>query len=612
MAFVPRTFEEIRDDMISFVRMQTSLTDFEVGSVIRTIIEAAALEDDEQYFQMVQLLDAFRLSTASGENLDDRVEEFGITRLQPASSAGEVVITNGNLVTSLLSFNFAAGVSTIILDDSSEFPISGFPFTARIGEGTIDVEEVSVTANSPGTNTLTLAAPTTRDHDAGARVSLVDGAADISLSPGIRVQVPASGSEDAIIYVTVETGTLVNGNFDSTPIRARAEIPGTTGNIGVGLIQEFTSSPPFDGAGVTNRSNFAGGRDIETDAQLRDRARAAIQALSKGTVLALREGVLGVVDEVTGQRVTTANILESFVDDEVTVFIDDGTGFTPDQVDLVRDALASPVIAGAATITVTDASEFPEEGTIIISPEEAAQIEIINFSGVDQGTNVITLVGVTANAHDAGDEVALVDLIEDDAETGQNFFQLNNFPVVASSFRIWLDDGGAGSPVLQSEVTNYRLNRGTGQIEFIGAGVSAGSIIVGNYNYYTALLATVQKVIDGDPDDPVNFPGLRAAGVNVIADTPVIRRIDVRASVVGEPGVQESNLIPQVREAIESYINGLGIGEDVIVSEIIERAMRVDGMLDVIVTLPAANIIILENELPRPFDANGNTLVNIS
>ena len=609
MAFVPRIFEEIRDDMINFVRLQTSITDFEVGSVIRTIIEAAALEDDEQYFQMVQLLDAFRLSTATGSNLDDRVEEFGVVRLQPSSSAGDVVIQDGTLITTLLSFNIASGASSAIFDNTTTFPTSGFPYTVRLGETTINVEEASVTANDIGTNTLTFSSPTTNAHNAGDRGSIVDGAVDKPLSPGIRVQVPSSGTVPAVIFVTIATGTLINGNFESTDIDTRAEVPGTEGNIGVGKILEFTASPPFDGAAVANKKNFAGGRDIETDAQLRDRARASIQALSKGTVLALREGVIGVEDPVTGQRVTTANILESFVTDEVTVYVDDGTGFLPDQVQLSRDTLTAAVAGPVSSLVVADASEFPEEGTVLVSPEDPDQIEIIGFSGVDQGTNTISLVSVTTNLHDLGDEVALVDVIEESAETGQNFFQLGNFPVVENSFRMWVQSGGTGAPAIQTEGTDFRLSRGTGQIEFIGSGVAVNSVVIASYTYYTALLATVQKVIDGDPEDETNFPGLRAAGINVIADTPVIRRISVRLSVVAIPGVQEQTIIPQIQETIEAYINGLGIGEDVIVSEIIERAMRISGMLDVVVSTPTSNIIILENELPRPFDVSGNSLV---
>lgn len=612
MAFVPRTFEEIRDDMIAFMELHTDVTDYEIGSAVRTLIEAAALEDDEQYFQMVQLLDAFRISTSSGQDLDERLAEYGQVRLQPAASAGDVVFRDTLLVTDFVAFNIVASAGSVIVTDSSSFPTSGFPITIRIGEGTTAVEDVSVTANDTGTGTLTLSGTTTYAHDAGERVSLVDGLADKTISPGVRPQVPATGTQGTIVFVTTESGTLVNGNYQSTPISARAEVPGRAGNVGAGKITEFASSAPFSGAAVTNISKTGGGRDLETDAAFRDRGLAALQSLSKGTVLALREGTLGVEDPVSGQRVTTASVIESFANNEVIVYVDDGTGFTPDTIGLSRSTLTSSEIIGASTFTVADSSGFPEEGFVVVSPESGAQIEVLAFSGVNHTTNVISLVGTAANAHDSGDEIALVDVVEDAAEAGQNHFQLAGFPVVRDALRVWLDDTGAGTPVLQILNTDYVVNRGTGQIEFIGSGVSSGSVVVASYTYYTNLIAQVQKVIDGDLDDPTNFPGIRAGGVKVVVETPAIRRISVRLAITAAAGVQEDSLIPQVQEAVEGYINSLGVGENVILFEIIEQAMAVTGMFDVTVSDPLINTVILENELPVPYDSAGNSLVVVT
>ena len=55
MTFVPRTFTQILEDMVIYVQTTTTISDFTVGSVARTFLEAAALEDDEQYFQMAQI-----------------------------------------------------------------------------------------------------------------------------------------------------------------------------------------------------------------------------------------------------------------------------------------------------------------------------------------------------------------------------------------------------------------------------------------------------------------------------------------------------------------------------------------------------------------------------
>jgi uncharacterized phage protein gp47/JayE len=612
MTFVPRTFEQIRDGMIDFVRLQTSLTDFEVGSVIRTIIEASALEDDEQYFQMVQLLDAFKLSTASGPDLDDRLQEYGIERLQPAGSAGVIVIQDGLLIKSVLDVNADAADLLITLEDSSEFPTSGYPYTVRIGEGTLQVEDVLVSNNNTGTGVLTCAA-LVNDHLADERVAYVSGVSDRVLSQGINIQVPATNTTPAIAYVTTEAGVIVNGNYTSTSIHAKAVSPGASTNVSAGQITAFTSSPPFSGALVTNTTSFAGGRNREEDADYRDRGRASLQSLSNATVLSLQQAALGVADDVTGQRVTTANVLEDFGNDEVILYVDDGTGFTPDTVELARSALSAPYLVGVTSIQVDDASEFPAEGSLILSPE-STQIELVHYSTVDYTTNTFTLDAVTVNAHDAADEVALVDVLTGvaGAEAGQTFFNTHKFPVVRNSDRVWVDNGTGFALQVPGDAGDYLLNRGNGQLEMISSGLAVASVMVADYSYYTGLIATVQKVIYGDPSDPVSYPGVSAAGIVVSVEAPVIRRITARLSISARPGFAEADLIPQVREAVETYINGLGIGEDVIVAEIIERAMSVTGVYNVTVVTPTSDVVVLENELPVPFDSSGDSLVIVT
>lgn len=613
MAFVPRTFEQIRDDMMDFVRVHTDVTDFEVGSVIRTIIEAASLEDDEQYFQMVQLMDAFKLQTATGTDLEERVAEYGIVRLQAATSAGELVVRDELLIKSTLSLAAAAAATTTTLVSSLAFPTSGFPYNVRIGEGTLQVEDVVVSANNTGTGVLTHSA-LVNNHDVAERVAFVSGVADRAISSGLSAQVPATSIAAAIVAATTEAGTLVNGNYESTAIGARMQVPGTAGNVGAGRVVAFTSAPPFSGASVTNTTSFAGGRNVETDAELRDRARQQIQTLTRATVLALKQAALGTADEVTGQRVTTANVLEDMTNDEVILYIDDGTGFTPDTVELARSTLSATYGIGVSSITVVDASEFPAEGAVVLSPENPAQIELVHYSAVNYTTNVLTLTANTLRAHDLGDEAVLVDEIsgESGAEAGQNFFHTSHFPLVRASERLWIDTGTGLVLKVSGELGDYLLQRGTGQIEVLGAGLPGGSIVVVGYTYYTGLVATVQTIIDGDANDPVTYPGVRAAGVIVVVETPTIRRITVRISISAQPGFVEADLIPQVREAVETYISGLGLGADVIIAEIIERSMGVTGVYNVSVITPVADVVILENELPVPFSAGGVSLITVT
>ena len=608
MTFRPRQFSQILDDMVNFVQANTRITDFSIGSVIRTILEASALEDDEQYFQMVQLLDLFNIRTSTGTDLDGRVAEYNIIRTQPTSSSGKLTVQDGSLITDSMAFDSNATDTTLTLESTTRFPVSGFPYIVRVGEDTVAVEDVAVSANDTGTGILTVAA-LTNDHSLGNRVSIVTVAADITISSGLQAQVAASGDTPATVFVTVGSGVIPNGNYESTPISAKALEPGINSNVGSGKITQFSSAPPFTGALVTNDTLFTGGRGVESDADLIDRATEHLQALGKGTPQALKEAVLGVTDPVTGQRVATASVLEKFSTDEVIIYIDDGSGFVPDQVVFARDSLDATYAAAVGVLSVSDSGEFPSEGFLLASPE-SVQAEVVEWVDVDYVTHDITLSSPTVNTHDTADEVVQVEVITASSEAGVDFFSLVKHPVARSSQRLWVGPS-ASSLTLQVEGTDYYLNKARGRIEFLSP-LTAGSFIAIEYTYYVGLIFQAQRFVNGAVGDPIAFPGVVAAGIEATVETPAIRRITVRLSISVNDGFEEAALVPSVQTAIESYITALGIGDDVIVSEIVERAMGVSGMYNVVVQEPTSDLSVSSNELPVPTSASGTSLVVVS
>jgi uncharacterized phage protein gp47/JayE len=125
-----------------------------------------------------------------------------------------------------------------------------------------------------------------------------------------------------------------------------------------------------------------------------------------------------------------------------------------------------------------------------------------------------------------------------------------------------------------------------------------------SYRFYLGLIQETQRIIDGDPLDPLRVPGVRAAGIQVIVREPaaVFQSIVAQISVLGD--YDPTEVASAVQAAIQSYINGLDIGDDVIVAEIIERAMGVPGMFNFSITSltgssPATDQIILETQVAR-------------
>jgi phage-related baseplate assembly protein len=120
-----------------------------------------------------------------------------------------------------------------------------------------------------------------------------------------------------------------------------------------------------------------------------------------------------------------------------------------------------------------------------------------------------------------------------------------------------------------------------------------------------------QKTINGDPNDVVNYPGYVAAGVIVHIATPTLRRISAVLSISMENGFDETDVAVEVQRVVANYIDNRQIGDDVILSKIIERAMSVRGVSNVIVSDPTSDVIILEDELPVSFNVSGTSLVTV-
>jgi hypothetical protein len=257
-----------------------------------------------------------------------------------------------------------------------------------------------------------------------------------------------------------------------------------------------------------------------------------------------------------------------------------------------------------------DVSVFPASGILLVSPENVGRVEILQYSSKNTAANSFNLTANTTKLHNVNDDILLVDDLGT-AELGQNYFQLTQFPVKKGTMKLYDDISGAGSFQIRILGTDYFLNRTNGQIEYYGLGLPQGTKVYANYTYYTGLLAIVQKVVNGSQLDIVNYPGVAAGGVIIYVDVPSIRAINVLASISVDVGFDEDTLRNNVKLAIENYIDGLSIGENVIVSRMIERAFTVEGVANVIIKSPTADIVIFENELPKSYDSAGNSLVQV-
>ncbi len=122
---------------------------------------------------------------------------------------------------------------------------------------------------------------------------------------------------------------------------------------------------------------------------------------------------------------------------------------------------------------------------------------------------------------------------------------------------------------------------------------------VDGYLYYTGLLRRVQRIVDGYEPDADNFPGRRAVGGAIETLPPLTQRIVVAMNVTTDEGVNLGDISNNIKSVIINYIDSLGVGQDVILSEMIAAVMGIKGIGAVTFTNPIPSterITIANNE----------------
>lgn len=605
MSFRVRSLMEIVDGMMATVVANSELTDVNRGALQRILLEAAALQDADQYLQIARLKNTFSIETADGTDLDERGADFGITRESPSQSTGLVKFGDSLYTTKVedtLSGLHGIGVSSLtIVGSTASFPATGSVILERDTVGQRELCPYSSVAGS----VITLVGPTTISHAGGTSVIVSHQGADQVFTSGSVVSVPATDSVGQVDFTIQAAATLKDGDIYSAEVEAISTLTGSALNVGTGQVTDI-ANPPFQTATVTNDANFQGGRDEETDSEYRQRIKQTIQALSNGTINDLTVAASGVVMP-SGQRVITAQVLEEFADPDVTLFIDDGTGsVTTTDSQTTTEILLHKAEAGqrrarvANWPVVTSSSLRLKKSAYRGGTGSATTINTVT-PGVGDANCTVTGAGFTP--------AALVGLSVIDDNRNVYVISANG----ANDFTVTVDVGDPdpvpGSYAILSatyltEVTDYLFNETTGDIELV-TGLTTNDSLVAEpdsgsaYSYYTGLIQEVQKVLNGDPADLDTYPGVKAAGVKVKVRAPTVALYEFSITVISTFGTVESDLVSSVKDVVQKYVNGLGIGADVILAEIIAAVMGIPGITDVRMNSPVANIVVLDGVLPR-------------
>lgn len=158
---------------------------------------------------------------------------------------------------------------------------------------------------------------------------------------------------------------------------------------------------------------------------------------------------------------------------------------------------------------------------------------------------------------------------------------------------------GTSNYGLKSAVENIEGVRSVNVVEDFSSGAIYRVIVYaedGSGSLASSIKSDIEDVIEGDGTP--NNPGKRAPGINVLVSAPTIVNTSFNVTVRtyrADPVSAEN----EITDTVRNYVNGLGIGEDVVLTSIILLLRSLTYVKDVEITLPTTNIRIANNQIAR-------------
>ncbi len=282
------------------------LTDTNVGSVTRNLVETIAKEIDFLYEQLDAVYASAFIDSATGSSLDFVVAVLGLTRKPPQNAVGAVTFGR---VTDPPEVPVDAEVA--LFDGSSDFKLKVTPVKSiKKIEGIVRGAKYSFTLGKDyklADDKITWTDPNNKpDLDSQIRVEYT-AYQKVTVPKGTRVSTFSNDTRKIRTYTTLQDGVLhsvTSEQEESTwevDVLIRADRPGPFGNGAPGSITTMPQ-PPVGVEFVINRRGITGGTEAEGDVELRDRAKRVLQSIGKATIPSL-EGALRGVEGVRSVKI---------------------------------------------------------------------------------------------------------------------------------------------------------------------------------------------------------------------------------------------------------------------------------------------------------------------
>lgn len=289
---------EIPDDKSLFevtysFENNSRLSDINVGSVLRTLVESVSREIEFVYEEMENVYDSGFIDTAKGDALDLVVSILGIKRKEPTRASGTVTflrdtpppeITNSDVILYDGREKYELKIKPVIKVSSLIGYLKGDKHTFLQGKDYMP-ESDSIHWLEEGEKP-DLKKEFTVEYNSFQTIKIPKGTIVSTLPQRNETELLFQTTHDCVLQKVGE------GKWEGEA-EILSVIPGPQGNILPGTIKVMPT--PVEGIDkVINRSNLAGGAGQEDDVSLRTRAKKILDVKGKATLESLRTALEGI------------------------------------------------------------------------------------------------------------------------------------------------------------------------------------------------------------------------------------------------------------------------------------------------------------------------------
>jgi uncharacterized phage protein gp47/JayE len=283
--FKMKSFPQLVASLVNwFVSVQNQVTDLNVGSVARTLLESVASELAEVYFRIFTAID-----DAQAEAV---YRSFDFPRKSATNAAGVLLFQRASLA--LSDITIASGV------------VVAAPATASDAEINFATNDTRILPTR-----TTLAAPISSLIQTSLQLTSAAniGVGDVLLVDAEKLKVAAPPVSNTVSVTRAYGGTTAathsGGAFIGVvgkAVASTAVLPGASGNVAGGAIKLLKTTV----AGietVTNEAAITGGADEESDDDRKKRFQEFISSLARGTKPAIEFGAKTVSGVVSAKAI---------------------------------------------------------------------------------------------------------------------------------------------------------------------------------------------------------------------------------------------------------------------------------------------------------------------